>query len=148
MAKKIVTLLFWTVLLAWIISLFVCLTSLSAIRNNKEMNSIYVFWVVIPSMATYRYLTIINGLLLILEIFSTVIPLKRISIFRAYLRPHLIILLVVFCLLVMYYFFFFFVLLCVMYSIWFSLSFLTAFYFYRYDSSKRNGYRNLIRPTI
>ena len=60
MAKKIVTLLFWTVLLAWIISLFVCLTSLSAIRNNKEMNSIYVFWVVIPSMATYRYLTIIN----------------------------------------------------------------------------------------
>jgi len=127
MAKKIVTLLFWTVLLAWIISLFVCLTSLSAIRNNKEMNSIYVFWVVIPSMATYRYLTIINGLLLILEIFSTVIPLKRISIFRAYLRPHLIILLVVFCLLVMYYFFNFYALLCDMYSIWFSWSFLTAF---------------------
>lgn len=127
MTKKIVPIFLGIVLLAWIISLFVCLTSLSAIRNNKEMNSIYVFGVVIPSMATYRYLTIINGLLLILEICSTVIPLKNIAIFRAYLRPHLIILMVVFSLLVMYYFFNFYALLCDMYSIWFSWSFLTAF---------------------
>lgn len=119
MAKKIVPLLFWMVLLAWIISLFVGLTSLSAFRNHKEMNSIYVSGVVIPSMATYRYLTIINGLLLILEICSTVIPLKRIAIFRAYLRPHLIILMVVFCLLVMYYSFNFYGLFCDMYCIWF-----------------------------
>jgi hypothetical protein len=126
MTKKIVT-IFWDSSLG-LDNIIICLFDFTFCDPKQQRNELNIcFWGCYPSMATYRYLTIINGLLLILEICSTVIPLKNIAIFRAYLRPHLIILMVVFSLLVMYYFFNFYALLCDMYSIWFSWSFLTAF---------------------
>ena len=124
--NKLLLMLFWMILLAWTIVLVICLTVAEQKNGRIEFSPLAIIFFE-GAIATYRPLTILNGLLLILELFSAIRPCKYVSVFRPFLRTHLSFLLVIFFLLSIYYSFNLCQLFLDLYRIWFLWAFLTAF---------------------